>query len=96
MFTDVILNLSVNLTVKIMPKVVGLTLLSDSFTFKEAYALLSQDQKRQMRENIVALGISKETFHRWLRQNSIPKIWQEQFRIQLNKHLNANGKELQP
>jgi hypothetical protein len=79
-----------------MPKVVGLTLLPESFTFKEAYALLTQDQKRQMRESIVALGISKETFHRWLRQNSVPKIWQEQFRIQLNKHLNANGKELQP
>lgn len=77
-----------------MPKLDQLTPLPTDFTYKEAYAILSDDQKKAVREEIIKLGVSKETFHRWLREDCVPLVFKEHFRIQLNKHLNANGKFL--
>lgn len=77
-----------------MPQNLELVNLPTGFTFKEAYALLNDAEKAAFREAITELGTSKETMHRWLRENSVPLVWQQHFKIQLNKHLNANGKNL--
>lgn len=79
-----------------MPNTMEIVDLPAGFTFKEAYNLLDQDQKKEVRDSILALQVSKETFHRWLRINKVPFVWQQHFREQLNKHLNANGKNLLP
>lgn len=68
--------------------------LPKNFTFQSCYSLLSDTEKKKVRESICALGTSKETFHRWLREDRVPPVWRQHFKEKLNIHLNANGKNL--
>lgn len=77
-----------------MPTVIKFTELPTSFTYKEAYSLLNDAEKRKVRQAICDLGTSKETFHRWLREDRVPPVWHQHFKEQLNIYLNANGKNL--
>lgn len=77
-----------------MPKTIEIVDLPTGFTYREAYNLLNAEDRKAVRESIIAKGTSKETFHRWLREDKVPFIWQKEFREQLNTYLNANGKNL--
>jgi hypothetical protein len=68
-----------------------ITDLPKNFSFKDSYSLLSDTEKRKVREAICELGISKETFHRWLREDRVPPVWREHFKEHLNVYLNAKG-----
>jgi ACT domain-containing protein len=77
-----------------LPTVIYKTDLPIDFTYKQAYCLLNDSEKNNVREAIIKLGISKETFYKWLRDDKVPFIWRQHFKEQLNIHLNANGKNL--
>lgn len=59
-------------------------------TLAQRYAILADDQKRNLREKMFADGCSKSSFHRWLADNAMPLIWQQKFNEHYNTVTNAN------
>jgi len=57
--------------------------------YAERYRLLRINQKAAIREAMTKNGISEPTVFRWLREESMPPIWQEKFRQLLETYENA-------
>lgn len=69
-----------------MPK----TLSEDQLTDYERYKLLPINQKAKVREEMTRNGISEPTIFRWIRERSMPLIWQQKFSECLDNAINAS------
>jgi hypothetical protein len=85
MFATVVLTVTINLTVIIMPQ----NLVEDKLTDYDKYKLLPVNQKAAIREAMTRNGISEPTVFRWIRERSMPLIWQKEFSKHLNNAINA-------
>jgi len=68
-----------------MPK----SICKDQLNYAERYRLLPINQKAAIREAMTANGISEVTVFRWIREQSMPEIWQKEFSKHLDSFENA-------
>lgn len=68
-----------------MPK----TIVKNDLNYAERYKLLPIDKKLAIRQEIIKLGISEPTVFRWLREQTMPEIWQKEFSKHLESFENA-------
>jgi hypothetical protein len=61
----------------------------DKMHYADRYKLLEINQKAAIRGQMVEFGISEPTVFRWLRERTMPPIWQEKFRQLLISYENA-------
>jgi hypothetical protein len=57
--------------------------------YAERYRLLPIDKKAAIREAMTKNGISEVTVFRWIREQSMPEIWQKEFSKHLETFENA-------